>query len=74
MGAREQITSHLCGYLNWLDPRDVEAMLPQTGFTGSAPELRVFLRSVADLGADETLLIPTSADLAEVARAADCVG
>ncbi|TFG97773.1 MAG: LLM class flavin-dependent oxidoreductase [Myxococcales bacterium] len=73
-GAREQITSHLRGYLNWLDPRDVEAMLPDTGFAGSAPELRAFLRRISDLGADEVLLIPTSADPSEIARAADLIG
>jgi hypothetical protein len=72
-GAREQITGHLRGYLNWLDPREVEAMLPQTGFAGSAPELRAFLRAIAGLGADEALLIPTSADPDEIARAADVV-
>jgi len=72
--ARHQITSHLRGYLNWLDPREVLAMLPQTGFAGSGPELRALLRRVAELGADETILIPTSADVAEVARAADLIG
>jgi len=72
--AREQLTGHLRGYLNWLDPREVAAMLPQTGFAGSGPELRTFLRGLADLGADEALLIPTSADPDEISRAADLVG
>lgn len=73
-GARDRATRHLRGYLNWLDPREVEAMLPHTGFAGSAPELRGLLRGIADLGADETLLIPTSADPDEVSRAADLIG
>ncbi len=73
-GARERITSHLRGYLNWLDPREVETMLPHTGFSGSVPELRGLLRAIADLGADETILIPTSADVDEVARASDLIG
>jgi len=73
-GARDRITSHLRGYLNWLDPREVETMLPHTGFAGTGPELRELLRNVADLGADEMLLIPTTADVAEVARAADLIG
>lgn len=68
------LASHLRGYLNWLDPREVEAMLPHTGFAGSASGLSAFLRGVADLGADEALLIPTSADVSEVARAADLIG
>lgn len=73
-GARDRITSHLRGYLNWLDPREVLAMLPQTGFAGSDLELRALLGRIADLGADEAILIPTSADVAEVARAADLIG
>jgi alkanesulfonate monooxygenase SsuD/methylene tetrahydromethanopterin reductase-like flavin-dependent oxidoreductase (luciferase family) len=73
-GAREQIVNHLRGYLNWLDPREVEAMLPHTGFTGTAAELRTLLRGISDLGADEAILIPTSADVSEVARAADLIG
>jgi alkanesulfonate monooxygenase SsuD/methylene tetrahydromethanopterin reductase-like flavin-dependent oxidoreductase (luciferase family) len=73
-GAREQIVSHLRGYLNWLDPREVEAMLPHTGFAGTPSGLRALLRGIADLGADEALLIPTSADVSEVARAADLIG
>ena len=49
-------------------------MLPQTGFTGSGSELRALLGGIADLGADEAILIPSSADVAEVARAADLIG
>jgi hypothetical protein len=49
-------------------------MLPHTGFSGSVPELRGLLRAIADLGADETILIPTSADVDEVARASDLIG
>src|SRR5262249_17785089 len=73
-GARAQIERHLRRYLNWLDPREVEALLPTTGFAGSPAELRAMLRRIEDAGAEEVVLVPTTADPDEVSRAADCIG
>ena len=70
-GAREQIQTHLRRYLNWLDPAEVNAALPATGFAGTPRELRDWLRRIEDLGADEVSLVPTSADPAEVDRVAE---
>jgi alkanesulfonate monooxygenase SsuD/methylene tetrahydromethanopterin reductase-like flavin-dependent oxidoreductase (luciferase family) len=72
-GAREQVQRHLRRYLNWLAPRDVEAMLPTTGFAGTPAELRALLRRLGDTGADEIVLVPTTSDPDEVARAAECL-
>lgn len=73
-GAREQLQRHLRRYLNWLDPREVEAMLPSTGFAGRPAELRAMLRRIEDVGAEEVVLVPTTSDPDEVSRAADCLG
>jgi len=72
-GAREQVQRHLRRYLNWLDPREVEGMLGATGFAGSPAELRAMLGRLADTGAEEIVLVPTTSDPDEVARAADCL-
>jgi alkanesulfonate monooxygenase SsuD/methylene tetrahydromethanopterin reductase-like flavin-dependent oxidoreductase (luciferase family) len=73
-GARAQIERHLRRYLNWIDPREVAAMLPTTGFAGSPAELRAMLGRIGDAGAEEIVLVPTTSDPDEVARAADCLG
>jgi len=72
-GARAQIVRHLRHYFNWIEPAALEAMLPVTGFAGSDAELRATLRRIADLGADEVFLIPTSDDVAQVERVASLV-
>jgi len=72
-GARAQIERHLRRYLNWIDPREVAAMLPTTGFAGSPSELRSMLRRIGDAGAEEVVLVPTTSDPDEVSRAADCL-
>jgi alkanesulfonate monooxygenase SsuD/methylene tetrahydromethanopterin reductase-like flavin-dependent oxidoreductase (luciferase family) len=73
-GAREQIERHLRRYLNWIDPREVEAMLPSTGFAGTPAELRALLRRIEDTGAEEVVLVPTTSDADEVSRVADLLG
>ena len=73
-GARERVRAHLRRYLNWLDPAEVRAALPATGFAGSPRELSGLLRRIEDLGASEVMLVPTSADPEEVDRAAECLG
>ena len=49
-------------------------MLPTVGFSGTAAELKEVLKRLADLGTDETVLIPTSDDLDQVKRVADIIG
>jgi alkanesulfonate monooxygenase SsuD/methylene tetrahydromethanopterin reductase-like flavin-dependent oxidoreductase (luciferase family) len=71
--ARAQLQTHLRRYLNWLDPREVEASLPSSGFAGSPAELRDFLRRIEDLGAHEVMLVPTTADPDEVDRVAQAI-
>lgn len=72
--ARPQVQKHLRHYMNWVDKDALEAMLPTVGFAGNAAELKEVLKRIADLGADETMLIPTSDDLDQVKRAADIIG
>lgn len=71
--ADQQIQTHLNRYLNWLDQPSREAMASVAGFRGTAGNLRDRLRSLADAGVDEMLLIPTSIDPTEVDKAADIV-
>ncbi len=73
-GAREQLTGHLRRYLNWLDPAEVESLLPGTGFAGSAEQLRALLDALEGTGCQEAMLVPTSADPDEVDRAAAALG
>lgn len=72
--ARPQVQKHLRRYMNWIDKAALEAMLPTVGFAGTAAELKEGLKRIADLGTDETLLIPTSDDIDQVRRAADVMG
>jgi len=72
-GSRQQIDTHLRRYLNWLPAKEVEAMLPHTGFVGSAGQLRQRMAAIADTGVDELLLVPTSIDPTEVDRIADLI-
>ncbi len=72
--ARPQVQKHLRRYMNWIDKAALEAMLPTVGFAGTAAELKEGLKCIADLGTDETLLIPTSDDIDQVRRAADVIG
>lgn len=64
--AREQVNAHLRHYFTWLPPELVESMAPGMGFAGSVDELNELLCRIAETGADEVQLIPTSDDLAQV--------
>lgn len=71
--ARAQVHRHLRHYMNWIPPEYVDALAPTAGFAGTPEELRATLQRVADLGADEVQLIPTSADPTQVERVAAIV-
>jgi alkanesulfonate monooxygenase SsuD/methylene tetrahydromethanopterin reductase-like flavin-dependent oxidoreductase (luciferase family) len=73
-GARDQVARHLRHYFNWIDKKELEAMLPFTGFAGSDAELVRALQRFADLGTDEVQLIPTSDELGQLERVAAVVG
>lgn len=72
--AREQVHRHLRHYMNWIPPEYVDALAATAGFAGTEAELRAILRRVADLGADEVQLIPTSSDPDQVERVAAILG
>ena len=72
-GADEQAATHLTRYFNWVDPAAREAMVASAGFRGSAQDFRDLVSAIADTGADELLLIPTSIDPDEVDRVADLI-
>ncbi|HQR03567.1 MAG: LLM class flavin-dependent oxidoreductase [Proteobacteria bacterium] len=72
--ARGQMERHLRHYFNWIEPAALEAMIPVTGFTGTAAQLKSVLARLQDLGTNEVHLIPTSDDVSQVARIADLVG
>ena len=71
--ARRQVHRHLRRYMNWIPAEYVDAMAPTTGFAGGEADLAAVLRKFEAVGADEIQLIPTSADLEQVERAADLV-
>ena len=72
-GAREQMDVYLKRYLNFLGPGVAEQIAPTVTVT-SASSLRTAVAMLRDLGADELLLTPTSADPDEVDRVADLLG
>lgn len=69
--ARAQIHRHLRRYMNWIPAEYVDAMAPMTGWAGSEDELLDVLRKFEAIGTDEAQLIPTSADVDQLRRAAD---
>lgn len=73
-GAREQVQRHLRRYFNWIEPAALEALLPTTGFAGSADELRTLLHRLEDVGTEEVHLIPTSADITQLERVSELIG
>jgi len=68
--ARAQVHRHLRHYMSWLPASLVDAIAPTTGFAGTAGELHDVLTAMAEAGADEVQLVPTSADPAQLAAAA----
>lgn len=69
--ARDQVHRHLKRYMNWIPAEFVDAIAPTTGWSGDDDELLDVLRKFEQLGADEVHLIPTSADLDQLRRAAE---
>jgi alkanesulfonate monooxygenase SsuD/methylene tetrahydromethanopterin reductase-like flavin-dependent oxidoreductase (luciferase family) len=72
-GARAQMDTYLGRYLDFLGPGAAEALAPTVTLT-SATALRQAAGMMRDLGADELLLTPTSADPDDVDRVADLLG
>lgn len=66
--AREQVTTHLRRYLNFMPDALVEQLLPSTGFAGTAAELKQFVNEIKALGADDLILVPTSANIDDMTR------
>lgn len=70
---RQQLDEYLSRYLAFLGD-DVARELAPTVTTTSAAALRNVIRTLADLGTDELILVPTTADADDVHRVADIVG
>lgn len=70
---RVQVHRHLRRYMNWIPAEYVDAMAPTTGWAGTEDELLHVLRAFQAIGTDEIHLIPTSANIDQVRRAADVV-
>ncbi len=71
--ARKQLDEYLYRYLGFLGD-DVARALAAGVHTTSVSALREAMRMLADLGTDEVLLVPTTADPDEVNRVADICG
>lgn len=69
--ARAQVHRHLRHYMNWIPAELVDGLAATAGFAGTPDQLRANLQRVADLGADEVQLIPTSTDPAQIERIAE---
>lgn len=72
-GARERLDAYLKRYLAFMGPEVARKLAPTVSVT-SGPALRDAARMVADLGADELVLVPTTLDPDEVDRVADLLG
>ncbi len=71
--ARAQLDEYLLRYLNFMGP-DAARKLASSVTTLSPATLRDAAQKVADLGCDELILVPTTADPDEVDRVADILG
>jgi len=71
--ARAQVHHHLRHYMSWLPTSLVDAMAPTTGFAGSTAQLGELLDAMAEAGADEIHLVPTSVDRDQLAAVAQLV-
>jgi alkanesulfonate monooxygenase SsuD/methylene tetrahydromethanopterin reductase-like flavin-dependent oxidoreductase (luciferase family) len=72
--ARTQVHRHLRHYMNWIPGEYVDALAATAGFAGTPAQLAAVLQQVADLGADEVQLIPTTSALDQVHRMAHLLG
>ena len=70
---RQQMDQYLLRYLNFMGPEAARKLAP-TVATTSAQALRDAVRMVTELGCDELILVPTTADPDEVDRVADLLG
>jgi alkanesulfonate monooxygenase SsuD/methylene tetrahydromethanopterin reductase-like flavin-dependent oxidoreductase (luciferase family) len=70
---RDQMDEYLLRYLNFMGA-DAARKLAPTVATTSAQALRDAVQMVAELGCDELILVPTTADPDEVDRVADLLG
>ena len=71
--ARAQLDEYLQRYLNFMGPEAASKLAP-TVTTLSPQALRDAASMAADLGCDELILVPTTADPDEVDRVADILG
>jgi alkanesulfonate monooxygenase SsuD/methylene tetrahydromethanopterin reductase-like flavin-dependent oxidoreductase (luciferase family) len=71
--AREQIDGYLERYLSFMGP-DVAGQVAPTCKVVSPTALRATIGELSDLGTDELILVPTTADPDEVDRVADIIG
>lgn len=71
--AREQLDDYLLRYLNFMGAEAARKIAPSVRSTSPAA-LRDAARMVADLGCDELILVPTTADPDELDRVADLLG
>ncbi len=72
-GARARLDEYLARYLAFLGPGVAEKLAPTVTAT-SGDALKRAARQVAELGADELILVPTTSDPEEVDRVADLLG
>jgi alkanesulfonate monooxygenase SsuD/methylene tetrahydromethanopterin reductase-like flavin-dependent oxidoreductase (luciferase family) len=71
--AREQLDEYLGRYLAFMGPGAAKGVAPLVRAT-SPEALREVTRQVADAGADELCLVPTTLDVTELDRVADALG
>ena len=72
--ARAQVHRHLRHYMSWLPTGLVDAMAPTTGFAGIRRRpAAIVLDAMAEAGADEVHLVPTSSDRGQLATVAQLV-
>ena len=68
---REIVEKHLTRYLGWMGDDIAESLAKTAGIAGNEKSLKDLLVKIKDLGADDVLLVPTSADIEQLKRATE---
>ena len=70
---RDDIKTHLTRYLGWMGDDLAKNLSEIAGFSGNQDDLYNFLVKIKELGATDTLLVPTSKDIGQLLMAEEVV-
>ena len=70
---RDDIKTHLTRYLGWMGDDLAKNLSEIAGFSGNQCDLYNFLVKIKELGATDTILVPTSKDIGQLLMAEEVV-